>query len=344
MLRRGGLDHAVAQVEDERLAGQRLQNLRRGVAQGLATGGEHDRVQVALHRQSGLQIPGRPSHRDGGVEPDRIHPTARHVSLIGEARTARETDDRNRGVPGLDPIHDAPRRFDHPAAEFARRQDARPTVEKLHHLGPGLDLGAEIIGGHLDQQIHQRPESRRVAVGPALHMRVLLGTGPLHHVAGDGPGSPCKADQRGVRRNRAGEAADGLVDRLQPLVEAVARQALQVFHVSHRVQLRPLPFLEGQRLAQRVRHHQDVGEQNRRVHVIAAQRLEGHLHRVVGVVAHVQEAAGLGAQFPIFRQVTAGLAHQPEGRALTHLAGKGCEHRLGNLGHGLGHGGSFPCK
>src|SRR3546814_7837098 len=76
--------------------------------------------------------------------------------------------------------------------------------------------------------------------------------------------------------------------------------------------LRPFVFLEGQPLAQRLRNEQDIGEQDGGVKAEAADRLQGDLGGQFRRVAQVEEAAGLGPQFAVFRQIAAGLARSEE--------------------------------
>jgi hypothetical protein len=49
---------------------------------------------------------------------------------------------------------------------------------------------------------------------------------------------------------------------------------------------------------------------------------------VFGREAEIEEAAGPGAQFPIFRQIAAGLPHHPDRRHLLPMARKHFDERL----------------
>jgi hypothetical protein len=64
-----------------------------------------------------------------------------------------------------------------------------------------------------------------------------------------------------------------------------------------------------------VGNDENVAEQNGGVHAISAQRLQ---RRLAGEVRRIAELKEVALPFPkgaIFRQVAAGLAHQPERRA-----------------------------
>jgi hypothetical protein len=58
---------------------------------------------------------------------------------------------------------------------------------------------------------------------------------------------------------------------------------------------------------------EDVAEQDGRVQRVAVQRLQRDFGGVLRVGGQAHEAAGLGARLAVFRQVAAGLAHQPDG-------------------------------
>src|SRR3546814_15833191 len=101
----------------------------------------------------------------------------------------------------------------------------------------------------------------------------------------------CSSD---LGRKRRGDAPNRLVDRRQALHEADGIQYRQPSRIADRVQYRPLTLAEGERLPQTLRNHQDVGEDDRRIHTEPADRLQRDLGRPVGRVATGQKAAGLG--------------------------------------------------
>ena len=85
--------------------------------------------------------------------------------------------------------------------------------------------------------------------------------------------------------------------------------------------------------AQSVRDQQDVGEEDRRVEAVAADRLERDLGGEVGVVAQRQEIARLRARRAVLRQVASGLTHHPDRRDGKRFAREGAQkqfvfHRL----------------
>jgi hypothetical protein len=63
----------------------------------------------------------------------------------------------------------------------------------------------------------------------------------------------------------------------------------------------------------------DVREQHGRVHAVPAYRLQRHLRAELRRSRHVEERVAF-AHSPILRQRAAGLAHEPDGRALDRFA------------------------
>ena len=76
-------------------------------------------------------------------------------------------------------------------------------------------------------------------------------------------------------------------------------------------------------------HQEDVGEQDRHVHPEAAHRLHCRFRRQGRSETQFQEIAGARPQCPVFRQKTAGLAHQPPGRRVEPLAVQDAQQRFG---------------
>ena len=88
----------------------------------------------------------------------------------------------------------------------------------------------------------------------------------------------------------------------------------------HRREPRPLALDEGKLAAERMRHQQDVGEEDRGIEPEATHRLQRHLGRELGGIAEVEEAPGPRPDRPVLGQVAAGLPHQPDRRHRQGLA------------------------
>ena len=90
-------------------------------------------------------------------------------------------------------------------------------------------------------------------------------------------------------------------------------------------------------LAKRMRHDQDVREQDRAVEPEPAERLERHLGRRFVIVDEVEKPALFGTQCAVFGQVATGLSLTLLGIGLSGLIGEGLKPIIG-LGEILGSG------
>ena len=122
--------------------------------------------------------------------------------------------------------------------------------------------------------------------------RRLVGrAAPGDHVGRHRPGRAGEADQRHLRRQRRAHGAHRLVDRRQRLVHRLGGpQPREIRGRRHRREPRALALDEDELRAQRVRHQQDVGEEDGRVEAVAADRLQRHLGGELRRVAEVEEA------------------------------------------------------
>ncbi len=95
------------------------------------------------------------------------------------------------------------------------------------------------------------------------------------------------------------------------------------------IEPRPFAGLEADAAAQRIRDYQNVREDDRGVETEAPDRLQRDLGGEFRREAEIEEAARLGAQFPVFRQIAPGLAHHPDRRHGLPLACEHVEERFG---------------
>ena len=242
---------------------------------------------------------------------------------------------------GALPAHafdDAPRRLDRPALKFARRQHAGPGVEDLQHVGAGLELSEQILDRVLDQHVDDLCKRLRMAIGHHPRRRLVRRALAGHHVGRDRPRRAAKSDQRDLRIELAAHAAQRLEHRLE-LGEVARRcQRADLVRRIQRIEPRAFAGLEPHLAAERVGNDENVREDDRGIEVEAADRLQRHLGGVFRREAQIEKAARLGAQFAIFRQVTAGLPHHPDRRYRLPAAGKHFEERFNGviLGQVLG--------
>jgi hypothetical protein len=84
-----------------------------------------------------------------------------------------------------------------------------------------------------------------------------------------------------------------------------------------------------------MRDHQNIGKKDGRVETEPTNRLQGDFGRQFRIKAEIEEVLSALAKRPIFGQVTAGLAHQPERRPRQAFTAEDSQDRLfhGHLRH-----------
>ena len=171
--------------------------------------------------------------------------------------------------------------------------------------------------------------------------RLIRGALPGHHVGRDRPGRAAETDQRNFWIELAAHPAQRLIDRFELGKIALRRQRLDLVGRIQRIEPRAFADLEPHRTAERIGDHKDVREDDRGVEMEAADRLQRDLGGVIRREAQIEKAAGLGAQFAIFRQIAAGLPHHPDRRHRLAAAGKHFKKGFGgvNLGQITGSAG-----
>ena len=217
---------------------------------------------------------------------------------------------------------DAPGRLDRPALEFARRQHAGPGVENLQHVGAGLELAEQILDRVLDQHVDDLRERLGVAIGHHPRRRLIRRALSGHHVGRDRPRRAAETDQRNLRIEFAAHAAQRFIDRLELAKVGMRRQRLDLLRRVQRIEPRAFAGLEPHRAAERVGNDENIREDDRGIEVETADRLQRDFGGIFRREAQIEKAAGLGAQFAIFRQIAAGLPHHPDRRYRLPAAGK----------------------
>src|SRR6202011_855888 len=202
--------HTMSEIEYKGTAPERPAKFsHRGFERG-AAGNQQDRVKIALNRCERLQPLTGIAARHHRIEADPVDPGLRDVALVEETRTTREADDRMIRKALLQGRDDGSRRFDDPASERRFRQDARPSVEKLHNFGARLDLSCEKLNGALDENADQRVETFGIAIGPALDPTKVSARPTFHHIGRDRPRRTSNPDQGCLSAERLGNPANGL--------------------------------------------------------------------------------------------------------------------------------------
>src|ERR1700722_9382546 len=95
-----------------------------------------------------------------------------------------------------------------------------------------------------------------------------------------------------------------------------------------RIKPRPLVHDKAYALPKRMRYHQNIGKQDRRIEAETTDRLQRHLRGQFRIEAQIEEVLALLADRPVFGKITSGLTHQPEWRNSVALAFKNAKQRF----------------
>ena len=299
---------------------------------------QRQRVKIALQRQMRRQHRRRRLWLDGGVEADAGEALDGRELAQMRRRAAGKGDDRRVRRRALQPVHQPHDRGDAPALELGGRQHARPGIEDLHRFRARLDLAQQVIGGGVGEAVDQGREDLGMAEGEQPRGGLIRRAVAGDHVARHRPGRAAEADQRGLGGQGGLDPLHGLEHRREARPVGLDAQSGEILSGLDRRQARALAALEAHALAERVGHHQNVGEQDRGVEAEAADRLQRRLGGEGGRVAEVDEGARRGADFPVFREVAPGLTHQPHRRNRLAFAVQRGEKRLRRRPGGRGGG------
>ena len=138
-----------------------------------ATGEQHQRVEVSLHRHAPLDLISRKSRIDGPIEADGIDRNIFYVTQERSANATRKSDYLGPGYVAAHFRNNARRGIDAPSLELVRRQNAGPGIENLHGVRTCLQLPDQITGGRIDQLVDELGKSIRIPIGKA-PCRLLL--------------------------------------------------------------------------------------------------------------------------------------------------------------------------
>ncbi len=272
---------------------------------------QRGRVEVALDRAGLAAAAPRLIERNAPVDADDIPTGAGEI--LQEGRRARaEVNDRNAPFGGE--RQRLPAVGQDEAAVVLRRQAAHPAVEQLQRLRARARLRGEIAA----DQLGEFAEQQVPGVGGLVHQRFGPGEGPrgsaLDRVAGERERRSGEPDQRGVGGERGAREAHRLEHRTEVRFRVDGGKLLDVRLPAHRLgDVRALARREAQPQPQRLEGKQDVGEQDRRIHAEALDRLERHLSGQLGSVTEIEDGVLL-AQLAVLWHVASGLPHEPHRR------------------------------
>ena len=177
--------------------------------------------------------------------------------------------------------------------------------------------------------VEQPVQLARRAIQHALDVLEVAAAAAFDHVRAHGPRAAGETDQRHPALQFAPDRAHGVHHVTQFAFRIRDRQPVDVGRRADRARdLRAFARLETEADVHRVRHGQDVREQDRRVEAVAVERLQRDLAGELRVHAQLEEAAGLGARRAVLGQVAARLAHHPQRRARRRLAQQGAQQQV----------------
>ena len=169
-------------------------------------------------------------------------------------------------------------------------------------------------------------QSLRLAVEHALGETVFLGATALDHVGGERPGAAGETDQRYQTIEFVADQCHRVGDIAQALRRIGHEQAIDIGFAAHRAfEAGAFASAEIQAEIHRVGDGQDVGEQDRGIQIETPQRLQGDFAGQFRRLAQREKVTGLFAGGAVFRQVAAGLTHDPYRRGIGGLTQQGLE-------------------
>src|SRR5262249_8908987 len=181
-----------------------------------------------------------------------------HIAGGAQTSSAREADDRYRGMTLFEGRHDAPGRGHHPARELVIGETSRPAVENLQNISAGADLARQVVAGDLAYKVHGGLKGIGLTVGPQARVGLVGRAAAGHHVAGDGPGRTAKSDKARFTGKILPEPRDRLKNAVELAASRAEPQAAEIGWAPDRLEARALSVLEADGLPQRIGDEQAI--------------------------------------------------------------------------------------
>ena len=273
------------------------------------------RIEVALHGAIEADVLPRLVNRHAPVHADDV---AARLAQLREHRR-RPGAEVNRRHATRNRIEDLLRMGKCELAIVGRAQRADPGVEQLHRIDACVDLRAQIVADDCRELVAEDVPR----VGMSVHQR--LGAREVGRVAAFNR-------IRSERERRAGEAnqrhaimqlllhdLDGLHDMRKRLARLEELQPVDVRRRFDRpLDLRAFALHEVEGESHRFERQQQIGKQNRGIHLDAPHRLQRHFGGELRRAADLEQRVLL-ADGAVLRHVAAGLAHEPDRRHIDGL-------------------------
>ena len=205
-------------------------------------------------------------------------------------------------------------------------ENPRPRVENLDRLHAGMDLQPQVVDHGHRQLFEQGLQRGRLGEQHPLDSAEAFFAFALHQVRRQGERRSAKADQRHLARQLASQQANRVGHERHHLRRWLGVKCVHLAPRANR--LRDLRSRrERHANAEGIERQEDVGEEDRGIQLEPPQRLQRHFSGEVRRPAQVQKIDA-AAQFAVFRQVAAGLAHDPEWRAVHRFAPAGTQETI----------------
>ena len=292
VLERRGRQDAVPQVEDVPRASARAFEHIVGAGENAFERPEQPgRIEVALN---GPVVPDpipRVVQRDAPVS---ANDAAARLANLAQDRARADAEMDRWHVVGSERVEDAAGMGQDEFAVVAGIQRADPRVEYLDRVDAGFNLRDEVVG----HQIREQPAEAMPRVGRAVHQRLGLGEAvgvtAFDRIRGERERRSRKADERHPAAERFLDLPDGLKDMRQMLAWIESPQARDVgFVLDGILDCRPFALDEIEPDSHGLEREQQVGKQDGRVDLDAADRLQRDLGGEIGRAAKLEQRVAL---------------------------------------------------
>ena len=249
----------------------------------LAAGHQQQRIEIALHHDRPSRQTLAPSARAASPCRSRCHRrrSPRHSRRDATPAPRGNPMTGTSGCRAAQPPHDLARRRRPPSARTRRRAGCRPSCRRsaARRRRPRPAPTDSSTEASTSRSI-SRANACGIAIGPQPRRGLVRRALPADHVGRDRPRRAAEPDQGRLRSADPGGPA--------PRVSATSRE-LALARSTDRSRARsaaiavigssrgPSPSTKRTGWPKRIRHDQDVGEQDRRVEAIAPDRLQRHL-------------------------------------------------------------------
>ena len=210
-------------------------------------------------------------------------------------------------------------------AIVAAPERSGPRIEDLQRLDARLDLRLQVVRDRVGEQGAETVPRGRLRIHERFRPRVGCRGSALDRVGRQRERRAAESDQRNAPLQFRAKDPDGLEDVGERLPRLEARQPVHVLGGADRVvDRRPFTLHEIEVQPHRRERDEQIGEENRGVHVDEVHRLQRDGHGQFRVGTDLEEGIAL-AQRAIVRHVAARLAHEPDRRLVDRLPPAGAQ-------------------